>query len=177
MSDRITGLLHLYVGDGKGKTTAAVGLSVRARGAGKRVLIAQFLKGRPTAELKPLSELGIAVLRSKELTKFTFQMNREELAQAKQSCEELLERVAQALKGELFDLVVLDEVVDAVNADLLDSRRLLEVVSSRGTDVEMVMTGRNPKDDISDAADYITVMTAVKHPYERGIASRLGIEF
>ena len=177
MSNRTTGLLHLYVGDGKGKTTAAVGLSVRAKGAGKKVLIAQFLKGRPTAELKPLSELGIEVLRTKELTKFTFQMDREELAQAKRSCSELLDLVAESLKQNSYDLVVLDEVVDAVNADLLDSRRLLEVASSRGLDVEMVMTGRNPKPEISDAADYITAMTAVKHPYQRGVASRLGIEF
>ena len=98
MSNRTTGLLHLYVGDGKGKTTAAVGLSVRAKGAGKKVLIAQFLKCRPTAELKPLSELGIEVLRTKELTKFTFQMDREELAQAKRSCSELLDLVAESLK-------------------------------------------------------------------------------
>ena len=118
MKERTTGLLHLYVGDGKGKTTAAVGLSVRAVGAGKRVLIAQFLKGRPTAELKPLSELGIEVFRTKELTKFTFQMSREELAQAKQSCDALLDRVAEALKQDSFDLVVLDEVVDAVNAEI-----------------------------------------------------------
>ena len=177
MNDRTTGLLHLYAGDGKGKTTAAVGLSVRAVGAGKRVLIAQFLKGRPTAELKPLSSLGIEVFRTKELTKFTFQMNQEELAQAKQSCEELLDFVAKALTQNKYDLVVLDEVVDAVNAGLLDSRRLLEVIASRGEDVEMVMTGRNPKPEISEAADYITAMTAVKHPYQRGVASRLGIEF
>jgi cob(I)alamin adenosyltransferase len=177
MQPRTTGLLHLYVGDGKGKTTAAVGLAVRARGAGMRVLIAQFLKGRPTAELEPLSRLGVVVRRTKELTKFTFQMDQNELLQARQSCEALLGEVKQGLADNLYDLVVLDEAVDAVNAGLLDLEQLLDAANCRGANTEMVMTGRNPKPELESAADYITAMTAVKHPYKRGVSSRYGIEY
>ncbi len=172
-----TGLVHLYVGDGKGKTTAAIGLSVRARGAGRRVLVAQFLKGRFSSEREPLKKLGIDLIRTEELKKFTFQMNQEELAQAKEICNACLDQVALALKEKKYDLVVLDEVVDAVNCGLIELPRLLQVIQSRDADVELVMTGRNPKDEIVEIADYLTKMTAEKHPYQKGIQSREGIEF
>lgn len=171
------GLVHLYVGDGKGKTTAAVGLAVRAKGAQKRVLIAQFLKGKVSSELGPLERLGIDVIRTEEILKFVFQMTAQELADAGKSCNACLDKVERALFEGRYDLVVLDEVVDAVNTRLIREKRLLDVVNGRGGNVELVMTGRDPSDAIVQAADYITVMTARRHPYQRGVPSRKGIEY
>ncbi|MEG2174198.1 MAG: cob(I)yrinic acid a,c-diamide adenosyltransferase [Oscillospiraceae bacterium] len=177
MSNMNTGLVHLYVGDGKGKTTAAMGLALRALGSGKRVLIAQFLKGSPTGELEPLNRLGVAVIRTKDVKKFVFQMDEGERALTKKACEDCLAAVERGLAAGSYDLIVLDEVVDAVNCAMLTSEHLLQVIASRGASVEIVMTGRNPNDDITAVADYLTVMTALKHPYQRGIQSRKGIEY
>lgn len=171
------GLVHLYVGDGKGKTTAAMGLAMRALGAGRKVLIVQFLKGRHTSELSVLNRLGIKVVRTEGIVKFTNQMNQAEKLEAAASCKSCLDCAREALASSEYGLVVLDEVVDAVNSELLDITMLLETISSRVSDTEVVMTGRNPKDPIIEVADYLTVMTALKHPYQRGVASRMGIEY
>lgn len=177
MTNRKEGLIHLYVGDGKGKTTAAMGLAVRAKGAGKRVLVAQFLKGQPTSELGPLGTLGIDVVRTEEMKKFVFQMNEGELSAARADCRAVLDRVRRAVEGREYDLLVLDEAVDAVNVGLIDSKELLSILAGRDANTEVVMTGRNPGEDLVEAADYLTEMTARKHPYQRGVASRKGIEF
>lgn len=171
------GLVHLYVGDGKGKTTAAMGLAVRAMGTGDRVLIAQFLKGRPTGELEPLEKLGAWVMRVKQCDKFTFQMTPQELADTKRLHLDMLRQVEQAAaKGEV-DLVVLDEVVDAVNAGVIPLEILERVVNSREPHVELVLSGRNPPEALCLLADYQTFFQCVKHPYQNGIPAREGIEY
>ena len=177
MQHSMEGLVHLYVGDGKGKTTAAMGLAVRALGAGKRVLVVQFLKGQDTSELAPLRQLGIVVERTEAIKKFTFQMDDQELAAARADCLKCLELVKTVFDNHRYDLVVLDEVVDAVNADMFSGQQLVELIDSRPDGIEVVLTGRNPKDPIVELADYVTVMTALKHPYQRGVGSRRGIEY
>ena len=177
MEEIIEGLVHLYVGDGKGKTTAAMGLAMRALGAGKKVLVVQFLKGRETSELTILKRLGIEVIRTHEVKKFTNQMNEEELKIARDNCTSCINSAKDALASGDYGLIVLDEVVDAVNTKLVDSNVLIDALSNRATTTEVVMTGRNPGDEIIDAADYLTIMTALKHPYRRGVASRKGIEY
>ncbi len=177
MTEIYKGLVHLYVGDGKGKTTAAIGLAVRALGAGKKVLMLQFLKGQQSSELEPLRRLGIEIKRTEDIKKFVFQMDAKELAQATESCKACIDALRAALSEDGYDLVVLDEVVDAVNCNLVDTAELLSLIKNRPTGVEIVMTGRNPSDEIVDAADYLTVMTALKHPYQQGVQSRKGIEY
>lgn len=171
------GLIHLYVGDGKGKTTAALGLAMRAIGAGEKVFIAQFLKGRETSELPVLHTLGITVMRTEDIKSFTKNMTQEEKENAKISCQALLENVKSAILDGNYGLIVLDEIVDAINVGFLDIDLVLGIISKRKPHTEIVMTGRNPKDKIVEAADYLTVMTALKHPYQRGVASRRGIEY
>lgn len=177
MTEINRGLVHLYVGDGKGKTTAAIGLAVRALGAGKKVLMLQFLKGQQSSELEPLRRLGIVIKRTEEIKKFVFQMNAEELAEAAQSCKNCIDALRSALHEEGYEVIVLDEVVDAVNCKLVDPTELLDLIAGRPAGVEIVMTGRNPGDQIVEAADYLTVMTALKHPYQQGVQSRKGIEY
>lgn len=170
------GLIHLYHGDGKGKTTAAMGLAVRAAGTGRGVTVVQFLKNSPTGELVSLAKLGIPVLRGEKSKKFIFQMDEEEKAACRAGCMALLEKAHTLLKKGSCDLLVLDEVLDAVNAQMVPLDALLALLANRGT-TEIVMTGRNPQPALVDQADYITHMQAQRHPYDRGIAARRGIEF
>lgn len=171
------GYVHLYVGSGKGKTTASIGLSVRARGSGKNVLIAQFLKGQNTSELVPLGSLGIDIIRTKEAKKFVFQMNEQELEATRQDCEDCFNEVKNAIENHKYDLVIMDEIVDALNLKLIKTDDLVSLVENRPEDIEMVLTGRNPEQAIIDISDYYTLMTAEKHPYNNGVAQRKGIEY
>lgn len=169
-----TGLIHLYYGDGKGKTTAAMGLALRAAGRGLRVVLVQFLKSGDSGELKILRTLpNVTVLSGKGSTKFTFQMSEEEKLAAKVLHETHL-REALRLP---FDLLVLDEAASAYTAGLLDVKLLEDAIYYRPPNTELVLTGRNPASFMLEAADYVTEMTCRKHPFERGVAAREGIEF
>ena len=171
------GLIHIYTGDGKGKTTASLGLLLRAHGRGMRVVLAQFLKGRDTGELRVLETLEIPVLRqTRDLGFFgsASEENRAELL--RQNNESLRKAIALAETGQC-DLLVLDEIcaayaLGAVNADLAD-----RLVLQKPTAMELVLTGRNPPTHWLAVADYVTELMCRKHPYERGIAAREGIEF
>ena len=161
------GLIHIYCGDGKGKTTAATGLAVRAAGCGMKVLLVQFLKGQETGELRALAHIpGITVLRGKASEKFTFQMDERELQQTYDE---------QARAG-ACDLLVLDEVMGALSCQLIDEDLLRSLVEQKPERLELVMTGRNPPDWLIDAADYVSEIKKVKHPYDRGVSARRGIE-
>lgn len=166
-------LVHLYAGDGKGKTTAAIGLAVRAKGAGYRVLVCQFLKGRYTSERAPLEALGISLLYAPQSEKFVFQMGDSEREEAGRQCRELLCQAKNSLGD--WDLLVLDEVTDAVDLGLLPMADLLDLL--RDPPAEVVLTGHTPDPALIHRADYYTRMTAEKHPYQKGIPAREGIEF
>ncbi len=170
-------LVHLYVGDGKGKTTSAMGLAIRNYGSGGSVKIFQFLKGKHSSELTTMEKLGIPVVQTKTVLKFTFQMNDEEKAQCRQNCIDCLDMVAADLTSGNYSLIVMDEVVDAVNAKMITKEELIKAVTNRSENTEVVMTGRNPDQEIQDICDYITLMTAEKHPYTQGVPARKGIEF
>ena len=167
------GLVHLYCGDGKGKTTAAMGLALRALGQGMRVVVVQFLKNGTSGELEPLKKLGAAVYSGQPGAKFTFQMNAEEKAQATQ---ENNARLAEALQ-QPCDLLILDEICAARNSGMVDEALAKQAVLERPQHREVVLTGRNPEAWMVEAADYITEMQPRRHPYEQGIPARKGIEF
>ena len=169
----MTGLVHLYWGEGKGKTTAAMGLALRALGAGRRVAIVQFLKGRQAGEIPLLEKLGARVFRGKAGQKFTFQMSEGEKAETRALQTENL-RLALALEA---DLLVLDEACAAWQKDLVDRDLLKQAVLERPQGREVVLTGRNPPDWMGEAADYSTEMRCCRHPFERGIPAREGVEF
>lgn len=167
------GLVHLYCGDGKGKTTAAMGLALRALGQGMRVVVVQFLKNGTSGELEPLKKLGAAVYSGQPGAKFTFQMNAEEKAQA---AKENNARLAEALQ-QPCDLLILDEICAARNSGMVDEALAKQAVLERPQHREVVLTGRNPEAWMVEAADYITEMQPRRHPYEQGIPARKGIEF
>lgn len=167
------GLIHLYCGEGKGKTTAAMGLALRALGAGRRVVIVQFLKGRRTGEIPLLESLGAQVFRGKAGTKFSFQMDEEERAETRSLQTEHL-RAALELDAELL---VLDEACGAWETDLVDRDLLRKAVLEKPAGQELVLTGREPAGWMRKAADYITEMRCCRHPYQRGVPAREGVEF
>ena len=167
------GLVHLYWGEGKGKTTAAMGLALRALGSGSRVVIVQFLKGADSGEVGLLRRLGAEIYRGKAGQKFVFQMDEAEraAARAKQN-----ENLAAAL-ARPADLLVLDEACAAWQLDMVDHALLERAVRGRPAGVEVVLTGRHPAPWMLEAADYSTELRCCRHPYEKGVKARRGVEF
>lgn len=169
------GVVHLYMGNGKGKTTAAMGLALRALGHGKCVVILQFLKSGTSGELEPLRRMGAVVLSGKPqgCMKFSFQMNEQEKAEVLELHNSFLQQAA-ALQPELF---ILDEACGANTAHLVDAELLKRTVLERPEGQEVVLTGREPAAWMLEAADYITEMKCIRHPYEKGIPAREGVEY
>ena len=166
-----TGLLHLYYGDGKGKTTAAMGLALRALGSGKKVVVLQFLKGGQSGEIPLLEQLGAKIYRGKAGQKFVFQMNEAEKA----ATRDLQNRNLVAAMTEDADLLVLDEAGSAWELDMVDKALLQKAVLARPAAQECVLTAHAAPQWMLDAADYVTEMKCCRHPYQKGIAARKGI--
>ncbi|WP_458861665.1 cob(I)yrinic acid a,c-diamide adenosyltransferase [Acidaminobacterium chupaoyuni] len=172
------GLLHLYCGDGKGKTTAAMGLILRRLGRGGKVVLVQFLKDTPSGEITALKQFeNITILRGKAGAKFTFQMTEQEKQETAKIHEANLEKAIEIVKDGRCDLLVLDEAAAALQCGLLSEKPIKELIAMGEERPEIVITGRNPPQFLWEAADYITEMKLHKHPFEKGIAAREGIEF
>lgn len=172
------GLIHLYFGEGKGKTTAAMGLALRAAGSGVRVHIVQFLKGTPSGEIALLQQLpNVTVARPKAGGKFARQMNGEERQATLQAHTDALRQAEQIAKAGGCGLLVLDEALGAVGTGLLDKDALMALVREKPPALELVLTGRGPWDEILQLADYATEMRMHKHPYTQGVMARKGVEY
>lgn len=171
------GLVHIYCGEGKGKTTCSVGLTVRACGYGLHVLFMQFLKSGDSSELKILKSLpGIDVLGTKPIKKFSFQMTEEEKAETRRINSEQFADMVKMLENDHYDMLVLDEVLGAIEAGLLDDQLIVNFLKNRPEQLEVVMTGRYPTEELEELADYVSRIDKVKHPYDKGIPARAGIE-
>lgn len=171
------GLIHLYCGEGKGKTTAAVGLCVRAVGQGMKVIFAQFFKSSPTGELEPLRALGVQVLRGELPKGFTWQLTDTQRAQLREGHDHLFREACVLAQKESCDLLVLDECASAAAMGYMDSAALLRFLKEKPEGLEVVLTGRTAPEELVAVCDYLTRMQAEKHPYEQGIGARRGIEY
>lgn len=171
------GLMHLYCGDGKGKTTAALGLAVRAAGNGFHVVIAQFLKSMDTGELAMLDKLGVSVLRVEGKFGFSWQLTEEEKTCLTAAHTALFERAMKECGQGGQTLLVLDELCAALSCGLIDREIVLDSLRRKPEELEVVVTGRNPAPELMDMADYITEMRKIRHPMDEGIQARKGIEF
>lgn len=171
-------MVHIYYGDGKGKTTAAVGLAARAAGSKMKVLFVQFLKTEFSGERHTLSHTENVTLTLCPLElKFTFDMDEKEKAQASKIFKEIFDRSVTTALTERYDVVVLDEIFDAINYGMLSEAEVYEFVTNAPVSMEIVMTGHNPPEKFFEIADYVTEMKKIKHPYDRGITGRIGVEF
>ena len=172
-----SGLVHLYCGDGKGKTTAAVGLAVRHSGRGGKVVFAQFLKDGTSGECRVLAKLGVTVLAANPVGKFSFRMTEEEKAETAAALGRTFDAATGFAVRDRATLLVLDEVCAAVNCGFLPETTLTECLESRPDSLEVVLTGRDPSENLQVHADYITEMKKRRHPFDEGVAAREGIEF
>jgi cob(I)alamin adenosyltransferase len=172
------GLIHLYTGDGKGKTTAALGLLLRAHGHGMRTVLVQFMKGRDTGEINALKALGgVTILRhTRDLGFYQFASEQDKAEIYRQNNDCLTESYRLATEF-LCDLLVLDEICSAYNCGALDARLADKLILNKPEGLELVLTGRNAPARFFDAADYVTEFALRKHPYNNGIAARKGVEF
>ncbi|MGB9740841.1 MAG: cob(I)yrinic acid a,c-diamide adenosyltransferase [Candidatus Bathyarchaeia archaeon] len=169
------GLVQVYTGNGKGKTTAAFGLALRAIGRGLKVYVIQFIKGGfDYGELYIVDKLPNLKLKAFGRGKFiTGKPSEEDVKLA----EEALFLAEKVVKSGEYDIVILDEVNVALNLNLISLERVLKLIKSKPKHVELVLTGRYAQNEIVEAADLVTEMKEIKHPYNAGYQARKGIEF
>lgn len=171
------GLVHIYCGDGKGKTTCGMGLCVRAAGYGLKVLIYQFMKNNSTSERASLAKLdNITVVPGLEQEKFSFQMTEEEKKERRGFYADQLRKVEEMAREQQFDLLFLDEAIYTIRCGLLDESLVLDFLKNKPEHLEVILTGQGPSQALMDAADYVSEIRKVKHPFDQGMAARDGIE-
>lgn len=169
-------MIHLYIGDGKGKTTAAMGLCLRMAGRDKPVLIAQFMKGSGSGERTVLAHIPqVTLLEVPEQVPFSFALTQEEFVQEQCRYRRMLSEISETLGQNRTALLILDEVCDAINAGLVDLQDVLHILQT--TSCEIVLTGRNPAPQLLQQAHYITNFQKERHPFDQGSPARLGVEF
>ena len=176
------GLVQIYTGDGKGKTTAAFGLALRAAGQGHKVLIYQFLKpaSLDIGERFAL-QLGAVRIRVESLD-VPWDMSQslkdeKAVSQTQAAISEVLERIAATGEKRFYDCIILDEIIFCLSKGLAKLEDIKNIIDKRDSAVEIVLTGRGATDDLIALADLVTEMKNVKHPFEKGISARRGIEF
>jgi cob(I)alamin adenosyltransferase len=170
------GLVQVYTGNGKGKTSAAFGLALRATGRGLKVCIIQFIKGGfDYGELYVADKLPGLKLKAFGRGKFVSEKkpDKEDVDLA----EEALKTAEEAVKSREYDVIVLDEVNVALNLKLIRTERVLQLIKEKPGQTELVLTGRKAPKEIIEAADLVTEMVEVKHPYNKGFKARKGIEY
>lgn len=171
-----TGRIHIYYGDGKGKTTAAMGQAIRAAGCGLRVLVFQFMKNNSSSERIVLEQISnITCLPGKDHVKFYNQMNGEEKAEAKHYYTKALDEIVKFCSP--FDVLILDEVLDVLQKNLLNEDKLLSFLMHKPRGLEVVMTGHKVSERMLEVGEYVTEMKKHKHPFDHGKLAREGIEF
>ncbi|MEG0570389.1 MAG: cob(I)yrinic acid a,c-diamide adenosyltransferase [Oscillospiraceae bacterium] len=172
------GLIHIYTGDGKGKTSAALGVIMRAYGVGYNILFAQFLKGQDTGELTTLKTLGIDVLRTESVKKFIPDMNESEKKSCANAHKICYNNVKRLVSEKDYDMLILDEVIPAINLGLIDLTDFLNFLQNKPLHTEVILTGRDAPKALMQMADYITDMHCIAHPYnDKGLPARKGIEY
>ncbi len=168
------GFIHVYTGDGKGKTTAALGLALRAVGANLRVYIGQFIKEGKFSELKALEKF------SQHITVEQFGRKRfvgkKIVEEDRQAAQNGLKRAREIMRGGEYDLIILDEINIVLHYGLIDESDVIDMLKNRNEQMEVVLTGRNARKNIIDCADLVTEMRKIKHYRDQGVTARFGIE-
>ena len=171
------GLLLVYTGDGKGKTTAAIGMALRAAGQGLNVFILQFMKrNKKIGELKALAKAGLPITMRQYGRRVFFRTR---------TCEPMdihrahqgLEAFKRAMKDNAYDLIILDEINMAIHFGLLSVEEVIEAIEQKPPELHLVLTGRNADQKLIEMADLVTEMREIKHHYHQGVHAQKGIEF
>nr|WP_302596863.1 cob(I)yrinic acid a,c-diamide adenosyltransferase [uncultured Cellulosilyticum sp.] len=173
------GLVEVYYGTGKGKTTAAIGLGIRALGNNYKVIMVQFLKNNDTSECKMLKNLEpqFKVFNFEKKRGFTWELTEEEKAEITSETQNALKFASKVMDTGECDVLILDEILNTVGLGLIGEEALCEIIDNKPEEVELVLTGRTLSEEIAKRADYISNIEAIKHPMEKGIPARVGIEY
>lgn len=172
------GLLMVFTGEGKGKTTAALGMALRAWGQGMKVLVLQFIKGRwEYGELKAAGRLGPDFVIRQLGDGFTRGATGQALEKHRQSAREALQVARNGLKAGYYGMVILDEILYAIKFGLVSLEEVLALISEKPEELHLVLTGRGAPPDIIERADLVTEARVVKHHFAGGIPAQKGIEF
>ena len=171
------GLIHIYTGDGKGKTTASLGLGIRAAGRSFKVVMVQFLKSSVTGEMNIIEKLdNFEVHRFERPRGFFWTLDEKQKAELKEDIDKAMNFVEQRLILGDCDMLILDEVMGAIKNELIDTDSFVQLLKAKNPNMEVVLTGRNAPAELIEIADYVSEIHAVKHPFEKGIPARTGIE-
>jgi cob(I)alamin adenosyltransferase len=170
---QVRGLIQVYTGDGKGKTTAALGLAMRACGQGLRIAFFQFLKNEPCGEHFFLSRFPAFEI-IQVSTENCFSGPPDKL---KEEAQKTLVRAEELMLSGIYDLLVLDEICVAIHRALISSGQVLQLIDQKPVSLELVLTGRYAPPEIIERADLVTEMRLIKHPLRQGIQARRGIEY
>lgn len=172
------GLIHIYCGDGKGKTTAATGLAVRHAGCGGKVLLARFLKNNHSGELEILKRISeIEIMNPLKAFHFYSTLSEEEKAEMKDVYITFWQTITQAITGGHYTMLVMDEFMAAYNYGIIDRQDALNFLKNKPESLEVVLTGREPADELVALASYVSEIRKIKHPFDQGTNARKGIEF
>ena len=173
-----TGLVHIYTGSGKGKTTSAVGLALRTLSHGYKVCYSIFNKfpGKyGNTEIKSLEKLGVKIIRlTGEHPSFNKSITKESHQAQSENGIAVLETLVNA---EHFDMLIMDEILITIRDGFLEEERLIEFIKNKPQSLELVMTGRGATNQLIALADYVSEIKSIKHPFDKGITSRKGIEY
>lgn len=167
------GFVHIYTGDGKGKTTCAFGLAARCAGYGKKVKIFQFLKAMPTGEISSLEKIGVEIVRINSCENFYYDMTDEEKQLTKTEVEKHIYNIFSAK----YDLIILDEIICVVKNGIISIDKIIEIIKNKPENTELVLTGRSMPRELLEYADYVSEIKCIKHPFSKGIEAREGIDF
>ncbi len=172
------GYVQVYTGDGKGKTTAALGLGLRASGGGFKVIMFQFLKGAHSGELDSVPALGgkFEIVRLGETHKFFGSLSEKEKEELKLRLVCELEKVKEVLENKTCDILILDEIMAVIHGRLMTVEQVCALIDARPAGMEMVLTGRSVPQAVIDKADLVTEMRCIKHYMDQGVPARKGIE-
>jgi cob(I)alamin adenosyltransferase len=171
------GYIHIYCGDGKGKTTTGMGLCVRAAGYGYRVLLYQFMKNNKTSERNVLEHVpNITIVDGLEQEKFSFQMSEEEKAERTLFYEAQFRKITEKAREESYDVLFMDELIYTIRAGLFHEELLIDFLKHKPEKLEVILTGQGPSQALIDAADYVSEIKKIKHPFDQGLPARKGIE-
>ena len=169
------GYIHVYTGNGKGKTTSAIGLGIRASGAGYKVYMLQFMKGRKYSELVTIDKIKNFSYSQHGRDEFVNKKNPEQIDI--DLAKEGFDHAKKLVKSEKYDMIILDEINVAVDFNLIKLNDVLDLVETKPKGLELVLTGRYANKEFVKIADYVTEMLEIKHPYQQGVEARKGCDF
>lgn len=173
------GFVQIYTGNGKGKTTAAIGQGIRAYGNGLKVIMVQFLKSCKTGELNTVDELSdnFEIFRFEKRRGFVWTLSEEEKLEVKKEVKVAYDFILDVIENYKCDMLIIDEIMGVLKNKFLSVEDVLELIRKKPKNMEIIMTGRNVPEEIIEKANLVTEMKEIKHYYKEGVPARKGVEF